>query len=118
MILLTTSANQTISIIPTEQVDLSGNTIALEFTNETTKEVITRTATTRTSVNDIYYVSNNNLSFLKEDTYYVLKVYFNVSGVVIYKDKVFVTNQSVSTFTINNGEYTLPNINNNSYITI
>jgi hypothetical protein len=118
MIILTTSASQTFPIIPIQQVDLSGNSIALEFTNETTKEVITKTATTRTSTNDIYYLGSTDLSFLKENVFYVLKAYFNVSGVVIYKDRVFVTNQPQSSYSINNGQYTTPNIDNNSYITI
>lgn len=118
MIVLTTSATQTFPIIPTAQVDVSGNTIRLEFTNETTKEVITKTATTRASINDIYYLTNNDLSFLKEETFYVLRVYFNVSNVVIYKDRVFVTNQAKSTYSINNNDYDLPTIDNNSYITI
>ena len=115
MIILTTSANQTFPIIPISQTDLIGNSIRLEFTNETTKEVVTKTATTRTSINDIYYLSSNDLSFLKENTFYVLKAYFNVSGVIIYKDRVFCTNQPKSSYSINNGEYTLPNIDNNFY---
>lgn len=115
MIILTTSANQTFPIIPISQTDLIGNSIRLEFTNETTKEVVTKTATTRTSINDIYYLSSNDLSFLKENTFYVLKAYFNVSGVIIYKDRVFCTNQPKSSYSINNGDYTLPNIDNNFY---
>jgi len=115
MIILTTSANQTFPIIPISQTDLIGNSIRLEFTNETTKEVVTKTATTRTSINDIYYLSSNDLSFLKQNTFYVLKAYFNVSGVIIYKDRVFVTNQPKNSYSINNGDYTLPNIDNNYY---
>jgi hypothetical protein len=115
MIILTTSANQTFPIIPISQTDLIGNSIRLEFTNETTKEVVTKTATTRTSINDIYYLSSNDLSFLKENTFYVLKAYFNVSGVTIYKDRVFCTNQPKSSYSINNGDYTLPDFDNNFY---
>jgi len=118
MIILTTSASQTFPIIPIQQVDLSANNIILEFTNETTKVVTTRTVTTRASVNDIYYVTNTTLSFLQENTFYVLKAYFNVSNVVIYKDRVFVTNQSQSTYSINNSQYTSTSIDNNNYITI
>ena len=118
MIILTTSASQTFPIIPISQTDLSGNSISLEFTNETTKEVTTKTATTRTSVNDIYTIGSTDLSFLKENTFYVLKAYFNVSNVIIYKDRVFVTNQSQSSYSINNGQYTSTSIDNNSYITI
>lgn len=118
MIILTTSASQTFPIIPISQTDSSANSIILEFTNETTKEVTTKTVTTRVSVNDVYYVTNTALSFLKQNTFYVLKVYFNVSNVIIYKDRVFVTNQSQSTYSINNSQYVTPTINNNSYITL
>jgi hypothetical protein len=118
MTILTTSASQTFPIIPINQVDVSGNTITLEFTNETTKAVTTRLATTRASVNDIYYITNTTLSFLQENTFYVLRVYFTASGVVIYKDRVFCTNQTQSTYSINNGQYVTPTIDNNSYITI
>jgi len=118
MIILTTSASQTFPIIPISQTDSSANSIILEFTNETTKEVTTKTVTTRVSVNDVYYVTNTALSFLKENTFYVLKVYFNVTNIIIYKDRVFVTNQSQGSYSINNSQYVTPTINNNSYITI
>jgi len=118
MIILTTSASQTFPIIPISQTDSSANSIILEFTNETTKEVTLKTVTTRVSVNDVYYVTNTALSFLKENTFYVLKVYFNVTNIIIYKDRVFVTNQSQGSYSINNSQYVTPTINNNSYITI
>lgn len=118
MTILTTSASQTFPIIPINQVDQSGNTITLEFTNETTKAVTTRVVTTRQSINDIYYLTNTNLSFLQENTFYVLKAYFTGSGVVIYRDRVFCTNQAQGTYSINNGQYLVPTIDNNSYITI
>jgi hypothetical protein len=118
MTILNTSATQTFPIIPINQIDSVGNTISLEFTNETTKEVITRVATTRASISDIYYLTNTNLSFLQENIFYVLKVYFTGSGVVIYKDRVFCTNQTQSSYSINNGQYLTPTIDNNSYITI
>ena len=118
MTILNTSASQTFPIIPINQIDSVGNTISLEFTNETTKEVTTRVATTRASISDIYYLTNTNLSFLQENIFYVLKVYFTGSGVVIYKDRVFCTNQTQSSYSINNGQYLTPTIDNNSYITI
>jgi hypothetical protein len=116
MIILTTDTEQTFPIIPISQTDLIGYSIRLEFTNETTKEVVTKTATTRTSINDIYYLSSNDLSFLKENTFYVLKAYSGFpSGVTIYKDRVFVTNQPKNSYSINNGDYTLPDFDNNFY---
>lgn len=118
MIILTTSASQTFPIIPIQQTDSLGHSIYMEFTNETTKEVVTKIVTSRTSTNDIYYIGSTDLSFLKEGYFYVLKVYFDVSGTVIYKDRVFATNQSKSTYSINNGSYTTTTIDNNNYITV
>ena len=144
MIILTTSATQSFPIIPISQVDLSGNNIRLEFTNETTKGLVAKTATTRTSTNDIYYVGSNDLSFLKENTFYNLTVIitpfpltvdntsvkvdnniltvdmtkFSGQDFLIYKDKIFCTNQSQSSYSINNGQYVTPTIDNNNYITI
>jgi hypothetical protein len=158
MIILTTSANQIIPIIPISQVDLNGNDLILEFTNETTKQVTNIIAIYSECVNDIFYVRNyivsqlisdfkirvsqdlgiyesessqiqilNNLdsitpnvnfSILQENNFYVLKAYFDVSNVIIYKDRVFVTNQSQDSYSINNGQYLTPTIDNNSYITI
>jgi hypothetical protein len=64
-------------------------------------------------------IENGKLKdFLKENTFYVLKAYFEGSGVIIYKDRVFVTNQSQSSYSINSGQYTSTSIDNNSYITI
>lgn len=118
MIILTTSASQTFPIIPIQQVDTLGHSLYLEFTNETTKEIVTKIVTSRTSTNDIYYIGSSDLAFLKEDIFYVLRVYFDVSGVTVYKDRVLVTNQSISNYSINNGQYITPTIDNNDYITI
>jgi hypothetical protein len=115
MIILTTDTEQTFPIIPISQTDLNNSDIRLEFTNETTKEVVTITDTTRQSINDINYLNSNELSFLKENTFYVLRVYFSVTDNTIYKDRVFCTNQPKISYSINNGDYTLPNIDNNFY---
>jgi hypothetical protein len=117
MKVLTTNINQSISIIPTRESD-GINDIYLEFTNDTTKEVFLRLSTVRTYLNDLLTIGSNNLNFLVQDNFYNLKVYFQNTNEVIYKDRIFCTNQSKATYSINNLEYTLPNIDNNDYITI
>jgi hypothetical protein len=157
MIVLTTSAEQTFSIIPIRQTN-GVKELVMEFTNETTKEVFTRLATFKSSSSDILEIGissvqdtidyfklrilndignfeaeiclktllnqlnilqpNEHLSFLVQDNFYNLKVYFENTTDVIYKDRIFCTNQSTAIYSINNLEYTLPNIDNNDYITI
>ena len=115
MIILTTSANQTFPIIPISQTDLIGSEIYMEFTNETTKESFIYDPNIEYTNKDLLYIGADDLTFLKENTFYVLRVYFSVTGITIYKDRVFCTNQPKSSYSINNGEYTLPNIDNNFY---
>lgn len=155
MIVLTTATNQTFSIIPISQSNLSGNDIILEFTNETTKEVINVLSKYTKSVSDFLNVRNyiitdlisnfkirvsensgifeaeicllstlnnidninpdTNFSFLKENTFYSLKVYLDATNEIIYKDRIFCTNQTVKEYSINQNEYFTPNIDNNFY---
>ena len=118
MIILTTSETQTFFIIPIKQSDINGNDIFMVFVNETTKETHSVVATIRYSLNDIFYIGSENFNFLKENTFYNLSVNVEGSGITIYKDRVFCTNQPQSTYSINNGQYVTPTIDNNSYITI
>jgi len=117
MIILNTTTDQYISIIPT-QISSAGNEIILEFINETTKEIFLKLASTLTTTNDITSFYCEGLNFLKENTFFNLRCYFNVSNVVIYKDRVFVTNQIKSQYSINDGQYRTTPIDNNNYITI
>ena len=112
MKVLNTDLIQGFSIIPTREVV---GVVSLEFTNETTKEVYLRTATSLIQT-DLLELNVANLNFLIQDNFCNLKVTNN--NEVIYKDRVFCTNYSSATYSINNGEYTLPNIDNNDYITI
>ena len=112
MKVLTKDLIQGFSIIPTREVV---GVVSLEFTNETTKEVYLRTATSLIQT-DLLEFNVANLNFLIQDNFYNLKV--TNDNEVIYKDRIFCTNYSSATYSINNGEYTLPNIDNNDYITI
>ena len=118
MIILTTDFEQTFAIIPTRQSDADNNIILLEFVNETTKEIHPFTENIKYRDKDTLIIGADDFTFLKENTFYSLKVYFENSNEIIYKDRIFCTRQSKETYSINNGEYTLPNIDNNDYITI
>lgn len=118
MIILTTELNQSFPIIPIQEVDLDNNDLYFIMTDETTQNSYTRQITFRSSQSDIYYIGITDFDFLKENTFYNIKVMFTNTNQIIYKDRVFCTNQPKETYTINDGVYTLPNIDNNNYITI
>jgi hypothetical protein len=117
MIIVTTQRAQSIYIIPTQKVDEDINDVSLDFINETTKEIITINNPTIYIDGDLFYFDLKELKFV-ENIFYTLKVYYNNSNQIIYKDRCFCTNQNKDTFSINNGEYILPNIDNNEYITL
>ena len=118
MTILTTNSTQSFPIIPIRQVDELGHSLLVTMTDETTKTVYQRTVANRSSVNDLYYIGFTDLDFLVENTFYSLVVFFDVTNEIIYKDLIFCTNQNIDLFSINNGEYILPSINNNGYITV
>ena len=98
-------SNQTIYFIPREYA-----ADVLTLTDEQTNETFTYNITPL--VSDHYLVVTETFDTIEGHTYR-LKVY-NGSDVV-YRDMVFCTNQTLSTFSVNNGEYTQSS-SNNDYI--
>ena len=113
MIVLTTSAGQTLKFIPRDYP----NEVVLEFTDEDTNTTnIYSLLTTR----DRYYLEVLMLfsPVLKEGTFYNLKVIGVGKGNVIYRDRIFCTDQTPpSSYTINKGEY-VEHATTNEYIVL
>lgn len=96
IILKEQGTSQTFKIIPR-----SYTADRMELKNETTGETTSYDITvTQTD----YYAVISKIVTLKEGNFYGLTVYDGVD--IIYKDKVFCTNQTVSTYSVNNNEYT------------
>lgn len=107
MIILEESAtSQTIQFIPRYY---TGS--VLKLTNETSGEVLTYTID---PVKVSYYHSVDLVVDTKEGNFYSLAVY-NDENDLVYRDKVFCTNQTISDYTINKDEY-VENATNNDYI--
>lgn len=107
-----------ISFIP--KFDVSALSLLFEFTNETTKEVDSREPNFVGYQNDIAFASIPIDDFIQPETFYNLKI-FNISDleIILYKDRLYWTsNSEINTYSINEGQYTLPTIDNNDYITI
>lgn len=105
----------TFSIIPRSYNYAGVYTLKL---NDEQKNTIlgTFTASNVTNVKDI-----TNLTFTILDQIYeggFFNAEFLLNGVTVFKSKIFATVQNINTYSINIGNYTLPNISNNDYITI
>jgi uncharacterized protein (TIGR02145 family) len=98
---------QTFSFIPRE---LKATTIVLR--NETTGSETNIAADFFLSD---YYLTTTTIFDLKENTFYNLTIKNNND--IVYKDKVFCTNQQSSTYTVNENQYATPIEDNDDYIT-
>ena len=111
MIILTTSANaQQLKFIPREY---SADSIVI--TDQDTNTPVTYSGLTFTT-NKYYLQGNVTFSpVLKEGTFYTLSVLNGTS--VVYKDNIFCTDQTISTYSINKNVYT-EHATTNEYVVI
>ena len=95
---------QTFSFIPRE---LKATTIVLR--NESTGSETTIVADFFLSD---YYLTTTSIFNLKENTFYNLTI--KNLDIIVYKDKVFCTNQSSDTYTVNQNQY-VSNVTDNEF---
>ena len=117
-VLSTTSSSQTMKVIPREYV----TNATLEVTDDTTTTKTTYSLTSMTTTGDELNIAVAFSPVLKKDTFYnmVLK---KSDGKVIYKDKIFCTDQSTDQtanehYTINSGVYTSDTSYDDDYIVL
>ena len=105
-ILTTSASSQTIKVIP-RSYDTTGT---LEVTDESTNKTYTYSSSSWSVDKNYLQIPNaytdSGSSILKEGRFYNIVVK-NGSSAIIYRDKIFVTDQTISNgdFTINSGEY-------------
>ena len=133
MIILTTSTSeQTFRVIPRSYPDEITITLRDDSTNETTSTVIESLEWDNNNdfwqladydwnftggifIEDGYLVITNTFA-LTENRFYDLTITSESS--VIYRDKVFCTDQTISDYSVNDGVYTTENTYDNDYIII
>jgi len=113
---LTTSASaQTLKIIPRSYA----STVSMILRDDSTNTSTTYSSIS-TSTDKNYLVISQALSpVLVEGRFYDMTV--KEGSNIIYKDKIFCTNQTISSYSVNSGEYTVPTGNDqydNDYIII
>ena len=106
MIVLTTSTSaQTFSFIPRD------TPTSMVLTDDQTNVPVTIAITSQTSGD---YVNTITADFdLIEGHFYDLVLYKNTD--IVYKDRIFCTDQNIVSFSVNNGEYT-SNTTSNTFI--
>lgn len=106
-ILNETNSAQTFRFMP-QGTSFDGATVLDELSGELTVLTLSNIQIPSTSGN--YYYSFNAVFPTVENRFYIVKVY-NGTDLVFY-DKVFCTNQPLTSFAISNGQYTATSTNN------
>ena len=114
MIVLQESASaQNLDFIPRSFT--SGNSYNVTIVNETTNTEVHNTDTTSITEN-LYYNRYNAIFNVKQDISYVLTIKDGTN--VIYKDKIFCTNQTdLTDYSVNDSDYVF-NDTDNEFITL
>jgi hypothetical protein len=112
-ILTTSTSNQTIKVVPREYVTTASLVLRDDTTNTETTDSVTPT-----TIGD--YLQIENAYTLKESRFYDLTLK-NSGGSVIYKDKVFCTDQTVDQstnnyYSVNDSVYTTDTTYDDDYI--
>ena len=106
IILLESVLSQTFKFIPRS---LEADSMVIEDDAENTSVTIDITPSV-----DRYYLSVSEVLTLVEGRFYTIKVLNGLD--VVYKDKIFCTNQTVSSYSINDNEYVQHSTNNDFVI--
>lgn len=96
-----TSGSQTFSFIP-RSYDNS-LTYTIDIVSESQNKSVFSTTTSTFNLVDYYYQFSDVFT-LKQDNFYMLKI--SDGSNVVFKDKIFCTNQTAEAYSINNNEYT------------
>ena len=105
MIVLQESASaQNLDFIPRSFT--IGNTYNVTIVNEQTNKEVYNQNVTSISEN-LYYNRLNAIFNVKQDNFYMVTV--KAGSDVVFKDKIFCTNQTISDFTVNDSQYTQQN---------
>ncbi len=112
-----TQASHTLSIIPRSYTPTGSNIFKVVITNEEQNtEVHNATVSSLTALKYYYtYTANLGLDSAKDQTY-ILEVSNTATSKVIYRDKIFGTDQSVSTYSANTGKFVQNPTASNTYL--
>jgi hypothetical protein len=114
MQVLSTLGNKTINFTSREQIDNAKTYSVVIKSEEQNKVIFTDSNATLTEVD--YYYTYTTAQVLKESNFYTYEVRNTTDGVLLYRDKIFATDQTISTFNISNNVYIEQSTGDNEYI--
>ena len=115
MQILTSSGSRSIKFIPREAIDVA-NTYKLTIKSDSTKDTVL-TDTNATFSSSTYYYTYSTTQALTTANFYVLEINNMTDSIIIFRDKIFCTNQTVADFTVNQNQYTT-NTTTNEFVFI
>jgi len=109
-ILLDNSLDQTLTFIPRQYPSEVDYELVEEGTGRTVEKLAVATSTVlgRLTISDKF--------LLQEDKFYSIDIKDTSTGELIFRDKIFVTNQDVKAYSINNGLFVEEENKDNTYI--
>jgi len=108
-ILLESATPQTLNFIPREYVSLVNYTITNEQSNTSVSDTNIN-ATTNGG-----YLEITEIFDLKENIYYNIDI-TKTDNTLIYRGRIFCTNQDIDTFSMNDGKFTEDTSKDNTYV--
>lgn len=114
MQILTKTGTRNINFIPREAI--SGEKVyKLVIKSEgQNKVILTDNAATFTELD--YYFQYSTTQALEENNYYTITITNTTDGIVIFKDKMYCTDQTLSDYEISNGVYIEQSTGNNEFV--
>jgi hypothetical protein len=118
--LSTTEELQTIKFIPRL---FTTSDVKIDLTDDITGDVLSSGETSTFERTGDFITASVGFTGLNEDRFYTLRYIRNTDSEVVYKDKAFVTNQTIDqvndeTYTINKDKYVEKETSNNDYIVL
>jgi hypothetical protein len=115
MQILTETGTRNINFIPRETIS-GAKVYKLVIKSEGQNKVILEdTAATFTELD--YYYQYSTTQTLKENNYYTITITNTTDGIVIFKDKMYCTDQTLSDYEISNGVYIEQSTGDNEFVT-
>ena len=114
MQIITKSGTRLLNLMPRETIDNS-KVYKLTIKSEEQNKVILTDSNASFSLVKYYYTYSTTQA-LEEANFYTVEVNNTTDGTLIFKDKLFCTDQTLSTFEISNNVYIEKSTSNNEYI--
>jgi hypothetical protein len=114
MQILTKTGTRNINFIPRETIS-GAKVYKLVIKSEgQNKVILTDNAATFTELD--YYFQYSTTQALEENNYYTITITNTTDGIVIFKDKMYCTDQTLSDYEISNGVYIEQSTGNNEFV--